>query len=72
MLPLIPIAIAGALGGLGYCYWRGACAHSAKHEIKQDLTRWEDEGGNVPDVDTPAPMARPESSYPPGANELRH
>jgi len=72
MLPLIPIAIAGALGGLGYCYWRGACAHSAKHEIKQDLTRWEDEGGNVPAVDTPAPMARPQSSYPPRANELRH
>ena len=72
MLPLIPIAIAGALGGLGYCYWRGACARSVKREVKEDLTRWEAEGGNVPEVDTPTPQSRPETSYPPGATELRH
>lgn len=72
MLPLIPIALAGALGGLGYCYWRGACAHSAKREIKEDLTRWEAEGGNVPEVDTPTPQVQPQTSFPSGALESRH
>ena len=72
MLPLIPLAIVGALGGLGYCYWRGACARSAKRDVKEDLTRWEAEGGNVPEVDTPTPQAKPQSSYPSGTADIRH
>ena len=70
MLPILPLAIAGAVGGLGYCYWRGACARHAKREIKEDIRRWEDEGGNVPEVDTPTPQAKPQSSYPSGAGEI--
>jgi len=70
MIPLLPLAIVGAVGGLGYCYWRGACARHVKREIKEDLTRWEAEGGNVPEVDTPTPQARPQSSYHSGADEI--
>ena len=70
MLPILPLAIAGALGGVGYCYWRGACARHEKRTIKEDVTRWEAEGGNVPDVDTPTPQVRPQSSYPGGAGDI--
>jgi hypothetical protein len=70
MLPILPLAIAGAVGGLGYCYWRGACARHTKREIKEDLRRWEDAGGNVPEVDTVTPQARPQASYPGGAGEI--
>jgi hypothetical protein len=79
MLPILSLALAGAAAGLGYCYYRGACSRSAKREVKHDLTRWEAEGGNVPEVDTPTPVARPQSSYAPppsdlssGAADLRH
>ena len=70
MLPLIPLAIAGAVGSIGYCYWRGTCARHTKREIKEDLRRWEDEGGNVPEVATPTPQVQPQSSYPGAAGEI--
>jgi len=70
MLPILPLALVGAVGSLGYCYWRGACARHTKREIKEDITRWEAEGGNVPEVDTPTPQAKPQSSYPSGAGEI--
>ena len=65
MLPIFSLALVGAAAGLGYCYYRGACAHSAKREVKHEIKRWEDEGGNVPEVETPTPQARPQASYPP-------
>ena len=55
MLPILPLAIAGVAGGLGYCYWRGTCSRHEKRAVKEDITRWEAEGGNVPEVDTPTP-----------------
>ena len=64
MLPILPLAIAGAVGSLGYCYWRGACARHTKREIKEDIRRWEDEGGNVPSVATPSPAPVPQTSFP--------
>lgn len=72
MASLWILALAGGAAGLGYCYYRGACARSAKHEIKEDLTRWEAEGGNVPEVATPTPQAKPQTSFPPGAGDVRH
>jgi hypothetical protein len=72
MAPLLLLAIAGGAAGLGYCYYRGTCSRSVKREIKEDLTRWEAEGGNVPEVDTPTPQARPETSFPQEAPQLRH
>jgi hypothetical protein len=64
MLPLIPLAIAGAAVGFGYCYYRGSCAHHAKRQVKEEVTRWEAEGGNVPEVDTPTPQVKPQTSQP--------
>lgn len=71
MTPLVTLALVGAAAGLGYCYYRGACARHVKREVKEDLTRWEAEGGNVPEVDTPTPQAKPESPYP-APEGLRH
>ena len=42
-----------------------------KAEVKDDLRRWESEGGNVPAVATPSPL--PDDSAYPGVNaEVRH
>ena len=71
MAPILFLAVAGGAAGLSYCYYRGSCARHAKTEVKEDLTRWEAEGGNVPEVDTPTPQARPQASYP-TSPDLRH
>jgi len=70
MVPLLFLAVGAA--GLGYCYYRGACARHGKTEVKDDLKRWEGEGGNVPSVDTPTPQVQPMSSHPAHAPEMRH
>ena len=58
--------IALAAGALGYCYYRGCETKSLKTVVKEDLTRWEGEGGNVPAVATPSPAPQPQSSFPQG------
>ena len=65
------LLLAIAAGFLGYCYYMGQNTRQAKGAIKQDLHRWEGEGGNVPTVATPSP---PPPSYPPGddGNIVRH
>lgn len=49
------LVLALAAGVLGYCYYRGQSARETKVAVKEDLRRWEDEGGNVPAVATPSP-----------------
>ena len=71
MAPILMMALAGGAASLGYCYYRGTCARSTKREVKEDLKRWEAEGGNVPEVDTPTPQARPVTSQPTSPG-LRH
>ena len=66
------VGIAGLAAILGYCFYKGQCAKSAKTEVKEDLRRWEDEGGNVPAVATPSPAPVPQSSYPAPGSEARH
>ncbi len=63
--------IALAAGALGYCYYRGCAVKAKKSGVKEDLTRWEGEGGNVPAVATPSPAPTPTSSYPVGG-QPRH
>ena len=53
-----------AAGTLGYCYYRGCDVKSRRSTVKEDLTRWEGEGGNVPAVATPSPAPQPQSSIP--------
>jgi hypothetical protein len=66
------VAIAGLAAFVTYCLNRGENLKSAKHQVKQDLNRWEDEGGNVPAVATPSPSPAPAQNLP-GANaDLRH
>ena len=61
-----------AAGFLGYCYYCGVNARARKGAIKEDLTRWEGEGGNVPAVATPSPAPTPRTSYPLGDDQVRH
>ena len=66
------LLLAVAAGLLGYCYYVGHNARLRKSAIKEDLNRWEDEGGNVPTVATPSPAPAPRSSYPERDGIVRH
>ena len=46
------LLLALAAGFIGYCYLRGGKAGRAPAK-REELTRWEGEGGNVPSVATP-------------------
>lgn len=63
-------ALAGAAAGVGYCYYCGRKSKSLHREIKEDVHRWEAEGGNVPEVPTPTPLVQPQSSLPSGAPQV--
>ena len=66
------VGITGLAAIIGYCFYKGQCAKATKTEVKEDLRRWEDEGGNVPAVATPSPAPIPQSSFPASASEARH
>ncbi|HYC35463.1 MAG TPA: hypothetical protein VEC19_03505 [Usitatibacter sp.] len=53
------LLIALAAGVLGYCYKRGLEARARKGSLKEEVTRWEGEGGNVPSVAAPSPTMPP-------------
>ncbi|MGZ5036012.1 MAG: hypothetical protein ACXWG1_09915 [Usitatibacter sp.] len=65
-------SIAALAGVVTYCFHRGKAAHAVKGEVKQDLHRWEGEGGNVPQVATPSPAPVPQSSYPGNGSVAPH
>jgi hypothetical protein len=67
---LFSFAGLGAL--VGYCFHRGQCAKAVKTEAKEELGRWEGEGGNDPAVATPSPAPTPQSSFPAPHAEARH
>jgi hypothetical protein len=62
------VAIAGLAAFVTYCFNRGQATRTVKREAKQDLHRWEDEGGNVPAVATPSPVVQPAGPE----TDLRH
>jgi hypothetical protein len=66
------LAVAGVAAFVTYCFNRGKSLKAIKREVKQDLGRWEGEGGNVPAVATPSPAPTPQSSFPGGGTEVRH
>lgn len=47
------LLLALAAGVLGYCYYRGLEATARGPAKREELHRWEGEGGNVPSVATP-------------------
>ena len=64
------LSIAGLAALAGYCFYRGQCAKISKTEVKEDLGRWEGEGGNDPAVATPSPAPTTQSSF--SGSEARH
>jgi hypothetical protein len=67
------LGVSGLIAFVAYCFHRGQCAKAVKTEVKQDLGRWEGEGGNVPAVATPSPVPPPaQSSYPGNGSGARH
>lgn len=66
------VGIAALSAFVGYCFYRASRATNARAEIKEDLRRWEGEGGNVPAVATPSPAPVPQSSYATPESEARH
>lgn len=64
------LTVAGLAAFVSYAFYRGQRAKAAKAEIKEDLGRWEGEGGNDPAVATPSPV--PQSSYPSPGSAARH
>jgi hypothetical protein len=63
----VRLLLALAAGIAGYCYYRGLGARRTP-KPREELTRWEGEGGNVPSVATPSPR----SQYPAGDPNVRH
>ena len=66
------IGIAAIAAFVTYCFRRGSSLRDNKTEVKDDLRRWEGEGGNVPAVATPAPLPVPQSPFPDPASTARH
>ena len=70
------LIVALAAAAAGYCYYKGLEARRAVRP-REDITRWENEGGNVPSVATPSATAMPSPSaaaspYTPGDPVVRH
>lgn len=64
------LLLALAAGVAGYCYYRGLEARRLA-KPREEITRWEGEGGNVPSVATPTPAPTP-AAYPAGDPGVRH
>ena len=64
------LLLALAAGVLGYCYKVGLEARAKRTTLREDVTRWEGEGGNLP---PPAATSRPpRPAYPDADNVVRH
>lgn len=57
---------AGAAAAAALGYLRARRAQVEKKDLKDEIKRWEDEGGNVPQVPTPGPAGAPVKSVPDG------
>lgn len=66
------VGVAALAGILTYCYRQAQSSQAVRGQVKEDLRRWEGEGGNVPSVATPEPAPVPQSSYPAAGSEARH
>ena len=64
--------LALAASALGYCYYTGKNSRTRPLIRKEELHRWEGEGGNVPAVATPSPAPVPQTSFPAADPGLRH
>ena len=63
-ISLMLTAGAGAAIILGLL--RARRRHNENQTLKMEIKKWEDEGGNVPEVPAVTPGIKPEKSVPPG------
>jgi hypothetical protein len=42
------VSVAALAAFVSYCFSRGRASRATRAQAKDDLTRWEGEGGNVP------------------------
>ena len=69
------VSVAALTAFVSYCFYRAGQARAARTEVKEDLRRWEGEGGNDPLVATPSPAPVPQSvpqPYPGSGSSSRH
>ena len=66
------LLMALAAGALGYCYYCGQKARAQRVGVREEVNRWEGEGGNVPAVATPSPAPVPQVSFPESDPNVRH
>ena len=66
------LSVAGLAAFVTYCFQRGQCAKVAKAEVKEDVHRWESEGGNVPHVATPSPLPPQQGAHPGNGSTAPH
>jgi hypothetical protein len=63
------LLLALAAGLAGYCYYLGL--QKRRHALpREEVSRWESEGGNVPSVATPSPQGV--HVHPAGDPAVRH
>jgi hypothetical protein len=56
-----------------YCFRRNDELRAARRTTREEIGRWESEGGNVPAVATPSPAPVPTTGYPQGGDpNVRH
>ena len=65
------IALAGLGAFIAWCFRRNEQTRVAGRQSREEIGRWEAEGGNVPAVATPSP-APPPPTYLPGDPNVRH
>ena len=66
------LLLAMAAGIIGYCYYTGRGGGARKTGAREEVNRWEGEGGNVPTVATPSPPPVPPSAFPGADPNIRH
>jgi len=65
------IALAGLAAFIAYCFRRNQDLRVAGRQSREEIGRWESEGGNVPAVATPSPTVA--TPYAPGGDpNVRH
>jgi hypothetical protein len=58
------VVIAAGAGAMAYRLLSARARRQDKQALKSDIKKWEDEGGQVPQVPPVAPVITPEASVP--------
>ena len=65
------IALAGLGAFIAWCFRRNEHLRAARRDAREEIGRWEAEGGNVPALATPSAV-RPATYVPGGDPNVRH